>query len=61
MTSVSTYSFTQGTGIYSASKAALTAYSKTVAVELAGRKIKVNTVKRGQEAGVLLPSIRLYH
>lgn len=44
MTSVSAYTFATGTGIYSASKAALTAYSKTAAVELAGRKIRVNTV-----------------
>ncbi len=44
LTSVSAYSFAQGTSIYSASKAALTAYSKTAAVELAGRKIRVNTV-----------------
>ncbi len=44
LTSVSAYTFAPGTSIYSASKAALTAYSKTAAVELAGRKIRVNTV-----------------
>jgi len=44
MTSVSAYTFATGTSIYSASKAALTAYSKSAAVELAGRKIRVNTV-----------------
>jgi len=44
LTSVSAYSYATGTSIYSASKAALTAYSKSAAVELAGRKIRVNTV-----------------
>ncbi|QNF31855.1 SDR family oxidoreductase [Adhaeribacter swui] len=44
MTSVSAFTYAQGTSIYSASKAALTAYSKTAALELAGRKIRVNTV-----------------
>lgn len=43
-TSVSAFTFTAGTAIYSASKAALTAYSKTVSVELANRKIRVNTI-----------------
>uniref|UniRef100_UPI00037B8CDC SDR family NAD(P)-dependent oxidoreductase n=1 Tax=Flexithrix dorotheae TaxID=70993 RepID=UPI00037B8CDC len=43
-TSVSAFTFSAGTAIYSASKAALTAYSKTVSVELAQRKIRVNTV-----------------
>lgn len=43
-TSVSAYTFATGTSIYSASKAALTAYSKSASVELAGRKIRVNTV-----------------
>ncbi|WP_020531182.1 SDR family NAD(P)-dependent oxidoreductase, partial [Flexithrix dorotheae] len=36
-TSVSAFTFSAGTAIYSASKAALTAYSKTVSVELAQR------------------------
>lgn len=44
MTSVSAFAYAQGTSIYSASKAALTAYSKTAAIELAGRRIRVNTV-----------------
>ena len=44
ITSISAYTFATGTSIYSASKAALTAYSKSAAVELAGRKIRVNTV-----------------
>ncbi|WPR77241.1 SDR family NAD(P)-dependent oxidoreductase [Algoriphagus sp. NG3] len=44
VTSVSAYTYATGTSIYSASKAALTAYSKSAAVELAGRKIRVNTV-----------------
>lgn len=44
MTSISAFSFVAGTAIYSASKAALTAYSKSVSVELAHRKIRVNTV-----------------
>ena len=44
MTSVSAFTFATGTAIYSASKAALTAYSKSVSVELADRKIRVNIV-----------------
>lgn len=44
VTSVSAYTYASGTSIYSASKAALTAYSKSASVELAGRKIRVNTV-----------------
>lgn len=44
MTSVSAFSYPTGYSIYAASKAALTAYSKTAAIELAGRKIRVNTV-----------------
>lgn len=44
VTSVSAYTYATGTSIYSASKAALTAYSKSASVELAGRKIRVNTV-----------------
>ena len=44
MTSVSAFTFVTGTAIYSASKVALTAYSKSVSVELADRKIRVNIV-----------------
>ena len=44
LSSVSAYTVAQGTGIYAATKAALTAYSKTAAVELADRRIRVNTV-----------------
>lgn len=44
MTSVSAFTFATGTAIYSASKAALTAYSKSASVELADRKIRVNIV-----------------
>lgn len=43
-TSVSAFLVAAGTAIYGASKAALTAYSRTAAIELAGRKIRVNTV-----------------
>ncbi|RNI27920.1 glucose 1-dehydrogenase [Rufibacter immobilis] len=44
MTSVSAFVVATGTAIYGASKAALTAYSKSVAVELSDRKIRVNIV-----------------
>lgn len=44
VTSVSAFTYAAGTSIYAASKAALTAYSKSASVELAGRKIRVNTV-----------------
>ncbi|MBK1439605.1 glucose 1-dehydrogenase [Parapedobacter sp. ISTM3] len=44
MTSVSAFTFAYGTAIYSATKAALTVYSKSASVELADRKIRVNTV-----------------
>lgn len=44
MTSVSAFTFATGTSIYSATKAALTAYSKSASLELADRKIRVNTV-----------------
>jgi NAD(P)-dependent dehydrogenase (short-subunit alcohol dehydrogenase family) len=44
MTSVSAFTYSSGTAIYSASKAALTAYSKSAAIELADRKIRVNIV-----------------
>lgn len=43
-TSVSAFSVAAGTSIYGASKAALTAYSRAAAIELAGRGIRVNTV-----------------
>jgi len=44
VTSVSAFTYATGTSIYSASKAALTAYSKSASVELASRKIRVDTV-----------------
>ncbi|MFB9862710.1 SDR family NAD(P)-dependent oxidoreductase [Rufibacter immobilis] len=44
MTSVSAFVVAIGTAIYGASKAALSAYSRSVAVELAHRKIRVNMV-----------------
>lgn len=43
-TSVSAFLVAAGTAIYGASKAALTAYSRTAAIELAGRNIRVNTI-----------------
>jgi len=45
LASVSAFSFNAGNAIYSASKAALVAYSKNAAFELAGRKIRVNVVE----------------
>lgn len=45
LASVSAFSFNAGNAIYSASKAALVAYSKNAALELAGRKIRVNVVE----------------
>jgi NAD(P)-dependent dehydrogenase (short-subunit alcohol dehydrogenase family) len=45
MASVSAILFNAGNAIYSASKAALVAYSKTAAIELADRKIRVNVVE----------------
>jgi NAD(P)-dependent dehydrogenase (short-subunit alcohol dehydrogenase family) len=45
LASVSAFSFNAGNAIYSASKAALVAYSKNAAVELASRKIRVNVVE----------------
>ncbi len=45
MASVSAFTFNAGNAVYSASKAALVAYSKTAAVELADRKIRVNVVE----------------
>ena len=44
LTSVSAYTVARGTSIYAATKAALTAYSKAAAIELADRRIRVNTV-----------------
>lgn len=43
-TSVSAFLIAPGTAIYAASKAALRAYSETAAIELAGRKIRVNSI-----------------
>lgn len=45
MASISAFVFNAGNAVYSASKAALVAYSKTAAVELADRKIRVNVVE----------------
>src|SRR5690606_16476284 len=45
LASVSAFSFNAGNAIYSASKAALVAYSKNAAIELADRKIRVNVVE----------------
>ncbi|WP_316739012.1 SDR family NAD(P)-dependent oxidoreductase [Pedobacter aquatilis] len=45
LASVSAFSFNAGNAVYSASKAALVAYSKNAAVELAARKIRVNVVE----------------
>jgi NAD(P)-dependent dehydrogenase (short-subunit alcohol dehydrogenase family) len=45
LASVSAFTFNAGNAIYSASKAALVAYSKTAALELAGRQIRVNVVE----------------
>jgi NAD(P)-dependent dehydrogenase (short-subunit alcohol dehydrogenase family) len=44
ITSVSAFVVGMGTAVYAASKAALTAYSRTAALELAPRKIRVNTL-----------------
>ncbi|MBN8822654.1 MULTISPECIES: glucose 1-dehydrogenase [unclassified Spirosoma] len=44
ITSVSAFVVGMGTTVYAASKAALTAYSRTAAIELAPRKIRVNTI-----------------
>jgi len=44
ITSVSAFAVAKSTSVYAASKAALTAYSKTAAIELAERKIRVNTI-----------------
>lgn len=47
LSSISAYVSALGAGIYSASKAALNAYVRTVAAQLADRKIRVNTVNPG--------------
>lgn len=44
ITSVSAFAVGIGTAVYAASKAALTAYSRTAAIELAPRNIRVNTI-----------------
>ena len=44
----------EGNGIYSASKAALSSYSKTASIELAPRGIRVNTVSPGPIATPIL-------
>ncbi|MFZ4861000.1 SDR family NAD(P)-dependent oxidoreductase [Sphingobacterium sp. Mn56C] len=43
-TSISSYTVMAGMSIYAASKAGLTAYSKAAAIELAPRKIRVNSI-----------------
>lgn len=43
-TSISSFTVMAGMGIYAASKAGLTAYCKTAAIELAPRKIRVNSI-----------------
>jgi NAD(P)-dependent dehydrogenase (short-subunit alcohol dehydrogenase family) len=44
VSSVSSFAVAPGTAIYAASKAALNAYSRTAAIELAPRKIRVNAL-----------------
>lgn len=44
LSSVSAFAVGIGTAIYAASKAALNAYSRTAAIELAGRNIRVNAI-----------------
>lgn len=44
LSSVSAFAVGAGTAIYAASKAALNAYSRTAAIELAERKIRVNAI-----------------
>lgn len=44
ISSVSSFAVAGGTAIYAASKAALNAYSRTAALELASRKIRVNAI-----------------
>ena len=50
LSSVSAFAVGAGTAIYAASKAALNAYSRTAAIELAGQKIRVNTINPGMVA-----------
>ncbi len=45
VSSVSAFVVGAGTAVYAASKAALNAYSRTAAIELAPRKIRVNTIQ----------------
>ncbi|MET0393816.1 MAG: glucose 1-dehydrogenase [Chitinophagaceae bacterium] len=47
LSSVSAFAVGAGTAIYAASKAALNAYSRTAAIELAGRTIRVNVLSPG--------------
>jgi NAD(P)-dependent dehydrogenase (short-subunit alcohol dehydrogenase family) len=47
LSSVSAFAVGTGTAVYAASKAALNAYSRTAAIELASRKIRVNTITPG--------------
>ena len=47
VSSVSAYMATPITSIYSATKAALNSYTRTTAIELAPRKIRVNTINPG--------------
>ncbi|GGH64527.1 NAD(P)-dependent dehydrogenase (short-subunit alcohol dehydrogenase family) [Filimonas zeae] len=44
LSSVSAFAVGAGTAVYAASKAALNAYSRTAAIELAGKKIRVNSI-----------------
>ncbi|QES89437.1 SDR family NAD(P)-dependent oxidoreductase [Rhizosphaericola mali] len=44
MSSVAAFAFNQGNAVYASSKAALIAYSKVAAMELADRKIRVNVI-----------------
>jgi NAD(P)-dependent dehydrogenase (short-subunit alcohol dehydrogenase family) len=50
LSSVSAFAVGAGTAIYAASKAALNAYSRTAAIELAGRRIRVNAITPGMVA-----------
>lgn len=47
ISSISSLLGVQGTSLYAASKAALTSYAKVLASELAGQRIRVNTVSPG--------------
>ncbi|MEJ7740418.1 MAG: glucose 1-dehydrogenase [Chitinophagaceae bacterium] len=50
LSSVSSFAVGAGTAIYAASKAALNAYNRTAAIELAPRKIRVNAIVPGMVA-----------